>query len=120
MCELDCFEGTEVLCIHLKTFFEEGKEGGQDDGYIIIGGNSKEIQVYKFKTGEYFVTMVGHMDSVTCIAEDGNILLTGSDDMTIGIWNTQNWFYDHYGGDKKKKVEAIGFMSGHNACKYHI
>ena len=42
MLELDCFEGTEVLCIHLKTFYEEGKEG-QDDGYIVVGGNSKEI-----------------------------------------------------------------------------
>ena len=62
--------------------------------------------------------MVGHKDSVTCIAEDGNILLTGSDDLSIGIWNTQNWFYDHYGGDKKKKVEAIGFMNGHLSCKY--
>ena len=34
--------------------------------------------------------MVGHKDSVTCIVEDGNILLTGSDDMTIGIWNKKN------------------------------
>ena len=57
--------------------------------------------------------MVGHRDSVTCIAEDGNILLTGSDDMSIGIWNTRNWFIDNYGGEKKKKVEAIGFMHGH-------
>jgi len=80
MCELDTFEGTEVLCIH---FYEDDR-----DGYLIVGGNSKEIQVYKLKTGEYFCTMVGHQDSVTCIAEDGNILLTGSDDETIGIWNT--------------------------------
>ena len=61
--------------------------------------------------------MVGHKDSVTCIAQDGNILLTGSDDMSIGIWNTQSWYYDDYKGSKKKKVEAIGFMTGHTACK---
>lgn len=78
--DLDVFEGTEVLTIH---FYEDDK-----DGYLVVGGNSKHIQVYKLKTGEYFCTMVGHKDSVTCIAEDGNILLTGSDDMTIGIWNT--------------------------------
>jgi WD40 repeat protein len=96
MCELDCFEGTEVLCVH---FYEDDK-----DGYLIVGGNSKEIHVYKLKTGEYFCTMVGHSDSVTCIAEEGNILLTGSDDMTIGIWNTKNWYYDHYSKDKKKEV----------------
>jgi WD40 repeat protein len=97
-----------VLTIH---FYEDDR-----DGYLVVGGNSKEIQVYKLKTGEYFCTMVGHKDSVTCITEDGNILLTGSDDMTIGIWNTQNWYYD-FSGDKKKTVEAIGFMHGHNACK---
>jgi len=64
--------------------------------------------------------MVGHQDSVTCIAEDGNILLTGSDDMTIGIWNTQNWYYDNYSKSKKKTVDAIGFMRGHTACKYYF
>ena len=57
--------------------------------------------------------MVGHKDSVTCIAEDGYILLTGSDDMSIGIWNTRNWQLLGSGGGKKKKVEAIGFMHGH-------
>ena len=60
MCDLDFFEGTEVLCVH---FFEN-----EHDGYLIVGGNSKEIQVYKLKTGEYFCTMVGHKDSVTCIS----------------------------------------------------
>lgn len=88
------------------------------DGYLVVGGNSKEIQVYKLKTGEYFCTMAGHKDSVTCIAEDGNILLTGSDDMTIGIWNTQNWYYDDLNQGKKKTVQAIGFMQGHEACKF--
>lgn len=98
-----------MLCIH---FYEDER-----DGYLVVGGNSREVQVYKLKTGEYFCTMVGHRDSVTCIAEDGNILLTGSDDMTIGIWNTQNWYYDDY-SQGKKMVEAIGFMSGHEACKF--
>lgn len=68
--------------------------------------------------------MVGHKDSVTCIAEDGNILLTGSDDMTIGIWNKQNCYYgDNIQGNNtqgKKFVNAIGFMSGHQACKCMI
>jgi WD40 repeat protein len=45
-----------------------------------VGGNSKKIQVYKLKTGEYFCTMTGHKDSVTCFAEDGYFLITGSDD----------------------------------------
>ena len=109
MCDLDFFEGTEVLCVH---FYENDV-----DGYLIVGGNSKEIQVYKLKTGEYFCTMVGHKDSVTCIAQEGNMLFTGSDDMTVGIWNTQSWYYDNYSQTKKKTVEAVGFMQGHEACK---
>lgn len=108
--DLELFEGSEVLSIHV---YEDER-----DGYLVVGGNSREIQVYKLKTGEYFCTMVGHKDSVTCIAEDGNILLTGSDDMTIGIWNTQNWYYDDVNQGKKKTVQAIGFMHGHEACKF--
>ena len=33
--DLDFFEGTEVLCIH---FYEN-----DHDGYLVVGGNSKEI-----------------------------------------------------------------------------
>jgi WD40 repeat protein len=84
MCELDCFEGEEVLSIH---YFED-EVMGIHHGWIIVGGNSKEIHVYRAKDGAYKCSMVGHKDSVTCIAEDGNMLLTGSDDMSIGIWNT--------------------------------
>jgi hypothetical protein len=35
MSDLDVFEGTEVLTIH---FYEDER-----DGYLIVGGNSKEI-----------------------------------------------------------------------------
>lgn len=76
MCELDCFEGEEVLCIH---YFED-EMYGKHNGYLVVGGNSKEIHVYRAKDGQYEVTMVGHQNGVTCIVEDGNILLTGSDD----------------------------------------
>lgn len=66
----------------------------------------------------YKVTMIGHTDSVTCIAEDGKMLLTGSDDMRIGVWNTVNWYYEDNvskGKTQKKYVEAVGFMVGHTA-----
>ena len=45
------------------------------------------------------------------------MLFTGSDDMTVGIWNTQSWYFDSYSQTKKKTVEAVGFMQGHEACK---
>lgn len=113
-CDLSCFEGEEVLSIH---YFEDDMFD-KHNGYLVVGGNSKEIQVYRFKDSQYKVTMTGHTDSVTCIAEDGKMLLTGSDDMRIAVWNTHNWYYeDNYskGKTQKKYVEAVGFMSGHTA-----
>jgi len=36
--------------------------------------------------------------------------------MSIGIWNVQDWdLTDKYSKSKKKTVEAIGFMRGHEA-----
>jgi len=68
-------ESYEILCIYYfkNDDMSENIETDQDklkdkDGYIIVGGNCKKIQVYKFKTGEYFCTMEGHQDSVTCFA----------------------------------------------------
>ena len=81
-------ESPEILCVH---FFEDER-----DGYIVVGGNSKKIQVYKLKTGEYFCTMKGHTDSVTCFAQDGYFLLSGSDDQNIIIWNTGEWYSAHH------------------------
>lgn len=31
--------------------------------------------------------MEGHTDSVNCMAIDGEMLITGSDDRTIRLWN---------------------------------
>jgi len=31
--------------------------------------------------------MEGHEDSVTCMVIDGHVLITGSDDCTIRLWN---------------------------------
>lgn len=64
--------------------------------HLIVGGNSKKIQVYDLKTGDYQVTMIGHEDSVTCIAEDGKYIFTGSDDCNILFWNTLEWNPAHH------------------------
>jgi len=34
------------------------------------------------------------MDSVTCFTQDGLFLISGSDDMSIIVWNTAEWYAD--------------------------
>ena len=114
--KLEGIEGHEILCSH---FFQDptGLED-EKDNYIIVGGNSKKITVYKLKgnTYEYFATMIGHDDSVTCIEEELNLLITGSDDMQIIIWNTREWYSDHH-SDKTRIIRPHKVLQGHNDCK---
>mmetsp|Transcript_602 Transcript_602/g.1155 ORF Transcript_602/g.1155 Transcript_602/m.1155 type:complete len:110 (+) Transcript_602:830-1159(+) len=56
------------------------------------------------KTGEYFCTMSGHKDSVTCFAQDGYFLMSGSDDQSIIIWNTGEWYSDLHENSKVKTI----------------
>ena len=49
--------------MRMKDKNDDGETKGlkpDKDGYIIVGGNSKKIRVYKFKTGEFFCSMEGH------------------------------------------------------------
>lgn len=61
--------------------------GYEKEGYILVGGNDRNINIYSIKTGEHDETLIGHKDSVTCMAMEGKLLFTGSDDNTIIIWN---------------------------------
>lgn len=86
------FEGNEVLVIE---FFVR-----DDEGYIIVGGNNRRIQVYSIRTGLLEKQMDGHEDSVTCMVIDENILITGSDDQTIRLWNLESFSYSGLVGNK--------------------
>jgi WD40 repeat protein len=72
----------EILSIN---FYQSENEG--NEGYILVGGNNKKINVYCIRTGLLEAEMEGHEDSVTCMVIDGQILITGSDDTSIRIWN---------------------------------
>jgi WD40 repeat protein len=41
-------------------------------------------------TYEHKAVFRGHRDSINCLAMDGNILFSGSDDKTIRLWDTVN------------------------------
>ena len=68
-------------------------EGENTEGYILAGGNNKKIVAYSIRTGLFRAEMEGHDDSITCMAIDGQFLITGSDDTSIRLWNLQSFSY---------------------------
>lgn len=58
--------------------------------------------------------MDGHEDSVTCMVIDQNILITGSDDMTIRLWNLESFSYSGLVGTKeqghKEAIQDLCFL----------
>ena len=89
--------GPEILCMHILK--------NEVDDYLVVGGNSKRIQVFHLRSGDYFMSMDGHDDSVTCIAADENILFTGGDDMCIYTWNSREWYAEHHQDKKKGEIK---------------
>ena len=73
-------EGDEVLVLQF-WLNDVSKEGS-----ILVGGNNRNIQVYSIRNAAWERELIGHTDSVTCMAIDGNLLFTGSDDCTIRQW----------------------------------
>lgn len=73
-----------MLEFYEKPEDEEGKTS--EEGFIIVGGNNRAIQVYSIRTAILVTQMCGHEDSVTCMVIDHNYLITGSDDCTIRLW----------------------------------
>lgn len=56
--------------------------------------------------------MVGHKDSVTCFAQDGNFLISGSDDMSVIIWNTVEWYVNE-ANSKINTITPHKVLNGH-------
>jgi WD40 repeat protein len=86
---IDKFAGTEVLCLQ---FFADPEDPMADPtnqrghGYVVVGGSDKRINIWNIRTYDHVAQFRGHMDSITSMSIDANILFTGSDDMSIGIW----------------------------------
>jgi len=43
--------------------------------------------VYSIRTGLLVIEMEGHTDSITAMVLEANILISGSDDKSIRLWN---------------------------------
>lgn len=90
--------GNEILVLSCYKQPKQGmiiddptQEDLDSEGFILVGGNSVNIQVYSIRTGLLVTEMEGHTDSITAMVIDGNILITGSDDHSIRLWNLGNF-----------------------------
>ena len=58
------------------------------DNLIICGGWNESIKVININNGSIVKELNGHTDSVTSIIIDENIIISGSKDKTIRLWNS--------------------------------
>lgn len=110
--KLEGKESFEILCLY---YF---RDDDRNSSFIIVGGNSSKINVYKLKgnTFDYYCTLEGHKDSVTCMTRDGYMLISGSDDQTIIVWNTVEW-YSEFMHDKIRIIRPHKILKKHTECK---
>jgi len=66
-------------------------------GDIIFGTMGNLIEAWKFGSGEYIGSLVGHEDSVNDIDVDvdGHLLVSGADDNVVKLWNTNTMKCTH-------------------------
>ena len=85
--EKDRFAGSEVLCLQFYADPEDPTDEEQrGHGYVVVGGSDKKVNIWNIRTYDHVAQFSGHQDSITSMAIDANILFTGSDDHSIGIW----------------------------------
>ena len=53
---------------------------------IVAAGNKAEIYFVEMFTYEHRMIFKGHKDSINCLAIDGRILFSGSEDKSIRLW----------------------------------
>lgn len=62
--------------------------------WIITGADDSQIRVFNYNTLEKVTTFEAHPDYIRCLAVHPTqpLLLSGSDDMTIRLWDWEkNW-----------------------------
>jgi WD40 repeat protein len=97
----------------LRNFFA-GHQGGLWCGVIdysrdllITGSYDSIIRIYDLQKHSLITTIEGHKSDIRCLALAGENFLSGSNDKTIKIWETDSSFHK-------------GELLGHRGCVYSI
>lgn len=81
---LECLED-EYMKASMYSPFESCGIGSR--GKIITGSRDKSIKIWDGDSGLCLHTLTGHRRSVLCIQYDDEVLLSGSSDMTVIVWD---------------------------------
>ena len=71
---------SEVLCLCFNAHNQS----------FITAGNDKTIHVWSISSYHLLAKLEGHAEPVTCLALDGNFLLSGSEDGKAYLWDLQS------------------------------
>ena len=73
----------EVLCLKANP---HGREPT-----FITAGNDKSIHVWALSNYAQLAQLKGHAEAVTCLALDGNFLLSGAEDGVVRVWDMHSY-----------------------------
>jgi len=74
---------SEVLCLKSNP---HGKEPT-----FVTAGNDGVVHVWALSNYAQLARLEGHTDAVTCLALDGNFLLSGSEDGMVRVWDMHSY-----------------------------
>lgn len=63
----------------------------QHSSSFVTAGNDKKIRIWSLKSFELLANLEGHSEAVTCLAIDGNFLLSGAEDGTVRMWDLHSF-----------------------------